>query len=159
MPSKRLRRGEKVLLPAGRITLTLDSTLRSVELADRMVRRFCLKVGCTEQQQSEISLAVRESVANAVLHGNACDAAKKVGLAVEVRDSQLVISVHDEGEGFDPASLPDPRDPMNLLRAGGRGVFLVNACMDQVTMRRRASSGMEVIMVKFLSKRAEEESQ
>jgi anti-sigma regulatory factor (Ser/Thr protein kinase) len=48
---------------------------------------------------------------------------------------------------------------MNLLRAGGRGVFLVNACMDQVTMRRAASSGMEVIMVKFLSKCAEEESQ
>jgi len=159
MPSKRPRRGEKVLLPAGSLTLTLDSTLRSVEVADRMVRRFCVKAGCTEQQQSEISLAVRESVANAVLHGNESDAAKKVGLAVEVRDSQLVISICDEGEGFDPALLPDPRDPMNLLRAGGRGVFLVNACMDQVTMRRLASSGMEVILVKFLSKRAEEESQ
>jgi len=147
------------MFPSDRLTLSLDSTLRSVELADRVVRRFCGRAGCTEQQQSEISLAVRESVANAVLHGNGCDAAKKVVLAVEVRDSRLVISVCDQGDGFDPASLPDPCDPLNLLRDRGRGVFLVNASMDEVTMRRLASSGMEVTMVKFLSKRAEEESQ
>lgn len=158
MASKRPRRGEKVLLPTERFALTLDSTLRSVELADRMVRRFCGKAGCTEQQQNEISLAVRESVANAVLHGNGCDAAKKVRLAVEVRDSRLVISVRDEGKGFDPATLPDPCDPLNLLLNRGRGVFLVNAFMDEVTMRL-GSPGMEVTMVKFLSKRAEEESQ
>ena len=147
------------MFPTARLALTLDSTLRSVELADRMVRRFCGKVGCTEQQRSEISLAVRESVANAVVHGNGYDAAKKVALAVEVQDSRLVISVCDQGDGFDPASLPDPCDPLNLLRDRGRGVFLVNASMDEVTMRRLASSGMEVTMVKFLSKRAEEESQ
>ena len=157
MASKRPRRGEKVLLPTARLALTLDSTLRSVELADRMVRRFCGKAGCSEQQQSEISLAVRESVANAVLHGNGCDAAKKVLLVVEVRDSRLAISVRDEGKGFDPATLPDPCDPLNLLRDRGRGVFLVNASMDEVTMRL-GSSGMEVTMVKFLSTRAEEES-
>ena len=153
MPSKRLRRGEKVMFPAERLELTLDSTLRTVDVAERLVRRFCKKTGCTEQQQNEFSLAVRESVANAVFHGNGCDAAKIVALAVELRDGGLVICVRDEGQGFDPDSLPDPCDPRNLLRERGRGVFLVNATMDEVTMRRRAASaGMEIIMVKYLSK-------
>lgn len=153
MPSKRLRRGEKVVFPAERLELSLDSTMRTVDVAERLVRRFCKKARCTEEQQNEISLAVRESVANAVFHGNGCDAAKKVALAVELRDGGLVICVRDEGKGFDPESLPDPRDPGNLMRERGRGVFLVNATMDEVTMRRRAaSSGMEVIMVKYLSK-------
>ena len=150
MESKRLRRGEKVLLPAERLALVLESTQRSVELADRIVRRFSLKAGCTEQQQSEISLAVREVVANAVFHGNAGDAGKKVSLAVEVREKGIVICVRDEGQGFDPDSLPDPRDPANLLLDHGRGVFLVNATMDEVTMRRMDSCGMEVTMVKYL---------
>ncbi|OFV94704.1 MAG: hypothetical protein A3H28_07455 [Acidobacteria bacterium RIFCSPLOWO2_02_FULL_61_28] len=152
MASKRPRRTEKVIFPAQRLELALESTLQSVDVAERLIRRFCKKTGCTEQQQNEIGLAVRESVANAVFHGNRCDAAKTVALAVELRDGGLVISVRDEGTGFDPSSLPDPCDPQNLLRDRGRGVFLVNATMDEVTMRRQDSSGMEVIMVKYLSK-------
>jgi serine/threonine-protein kinase RsbW len=150
MASKRLRGGERVMFPAERLALVLESTQRSVELADRIVRRFSLKAGCTEQQQNQISLAVREVVANAVFHGNAGDARKKVSLAAEVRERGIVISVRDEGPGFDPALLPDPCDPANLLLDHGRGVFLVNASMDEVTMRRLDSSGMEVTMIKYL---------
>ena len=149
MSSKRLRRGEKVLLPAERLALVLESTQRSVELADRIIRRFSVKAGCNEQQQSEISLAVREVVANAVFHGNEGSADKKVTLIIESRDKGIMICVQDEGPGFDPASLPDPRDPANLLLDHGRGVFLVNATMDEVKMRRRDSCGMEVTMIKY----------
>jgi len=138
------------MFPAERLALVLESTQRSVELADRIVRRFSMKAGCTEQQQNEISLAVREVVANAVFHGNAGDARKKVSLAAEVRERGIVICVRDEGPGFDPASLPNPCDPANLLLDHGRGVFLVNASMDQVTMRRLDSCGMEVTMIKYL---------
>jgi len=153
MPSKRLRRAGKLMFPAERLALTLDSTLRNVDLAERLIRRFCKKVGCNERQENEIGVAVRESVANAVLHGNGSDAAKKVVLAVELRNSHLAISVQDEGKGFDPDSLPDPIDPRNLLREGGRGFFLVKASMDEVALRL-ASSGLEITMVKYLSKTA-----
>ncbi len=139
------------MFPAERLALVLESTHRTVELADRILRRFSQKAGCTEQQQTEISLAVREVVANAVFHGNAGDATKKVSLAAEVRNGGIVICVRDEGEGFDPTSLPDPCDPANLLLDHGRGVFLVKTSMDEVTMRRMDSSGMEVTMVKYLS--------
>ena len=149
MSSKRLRRGEKVLLPAERLALVLESTQRSVELADRIIRRFSVKAGCSEQQQSEISLAVREVVANAVFHGNEGKVEKKVTLVVELRDKGIMICVQDEGPGFDPGALPDPRDPANLLLDHGRGVFLVNATMDEVKMRRMDSCGMEVTMIKY----------
>ena len=151
MAVKRPRRSSKARSPAERLELKLDSTLQSVDLAERLVRRFCKKVGCNEQQQNEIGLAVRETVANAVYHGNGCDARKKVSVAAERRKSGVVISVRDEGPGFDPESVPDPLDPANLLRASGRGVFLIRATMDEVKLRRLAARGMEITLVKHFS--------
>lgn len=151
MPSYRLCRVGKSKASGPRVELLLKSTLQSVGRAERLIRKFCQQTGCSPQQRDEIALAVRESVANAVLHGNCSDANKKVAVAAELRDFAVVISVKDEGPGFDLQALPDPRDPRNLLRETGRGVFLINACMDRVTLRRPASCGMEVTMVKYLS--------
>src|SRR3989338_9775926 len=135
MPSDRLRRAGESKAPATRLELLLKSTLPSVERAERLIRRFCREAGCSPQQRDEIGLAVRESVVNAVIHGNRCDARKKVILKAELKKFGLVISVQDEGEGFDPSTLPDPLSPENLLREPGRGVFLINSYMDKVTVR------------------------
>ncbi len=135
-----------------RLNLTLDSRVESADLAESLVVEFSEAAGCGERQCEEIGLAVRETVINAVLHGNRCDMNKKVLLTAEVRDSGLVISVKDEGEGFDPDCLADPLVPDNLLSESGRGFFLVKTCMDEVAVRRVASRGMELTMIKYLSK-------
>jgi len=152
MSSHRPLHGNNAKVPADRLDLILDGTLESVDIAEKRIVRFCQRVGYSERQRCEIGLAVRESVANAILHGNCCDPKKKVMLAAELRDAGVVISVKDEGKGFDPRSLPNPLDPRNLLRESGRGVYLVKALMDKVTIRRLASCGMQVTMVKYLSK-------
>ncbi|MBI3896472.1 MAG: ATP-binding protein [Acidobacteria bacterium] len=130
---------------------TLGSTLHSVDVAERLVRMLCEHVGYTERQCEEIALAVRETVANAVLHGNCCDAAKRVTLATELNDTSVVISVRDEGKGFDPSLVPDPLDPRNLLQESGRGIFLIKALMDEVSLQC-AAGGTEVTMIKYRSK-------
>ena len=104
-----------------------------------------------ERILEDVSLAVRESVANAIVHGNRCDMSKKVILEAELTDDGLIICVKDEGEGFDPDSLPDPLLPDNLLQESGRGLFLVKTCMDDVIMRRAETCGMEVTLVKYVS--------
>lgn len=136
---------------AGRREFILGSTLHSVDVAERLVRILCERAGYTEQQCEEITLAVRETVANAVLHGNCCDATKRVTLAAELKDSEVVISVRDEGKGFDPALVGDPLDPRNLFRESGRGIFMIKALMDEVTLQY-AAGGTEVTMVKYRSK-------
>jgi serine/threonine-protein kinase RsbW len=64
--------------------------------------------------------------------------------------TELVISVRDQGRGFDPGSLADPLAPENLLKSNGRGIFFMRSFMDDVQLSRMPGGGMEVRMVKAL---------
>lgn len=89
-----------------------------------------------------------EAVTNAVEHGNQSDPSKTVDLWVEVSDDAIRVHVRDYGGGFDPSDLPDPRMRENLLREGGRGVFLMRALVDHVEFVQR-QPGTEVIITLY----------
>jgi len=92
-----------------------------------------------------ISLAVREALANAIIHGNDCDPAKPVFISVAVNESSdLLIIIRDSGSGFDPSGVPDPTVGDSLLASHGRGIFLMQMLMDRVDFR--FGQGTEVIM-------------
>lgn len=137
--------------------MVLQSRLESADLAEMLLAQFSDQAGCTEQQLNEIALAVRECVVNAVIHGNRQRLRKKVYVQAELSRSGVEISIRDEGKGFDPRAVPDPRRPENLLRETGRGLLLMQSLMDRVSIRRVPSRGMEVRMVKLLTKTSEEE--
>jgi len=93
-----------------------------------------------------VELAVQEAIANAVRHGCQGDRTKHVQCCVNVKASgEIVIVVRDPGTGFDPAKVPNPLGAENLFKPSGRGVFLINGLMDQVTY---ADGGREVHMRK-----------
>ena len=69
-----------------RVALTLESSLQSADLAESVLREFAGEAGYGEPQQEQIGIAVRESVVNAVLHGNRCDTNKKVALTAELHE-------------------------------------------------------------------------
>lgn len=98
-----------------------------------------------------ISLSVRESVTNAILHGNKRDVAKRVGLSFMMDEGRLQIAVTDEGNGFDESQLPDPLEPANLLKPSGRGIFYVRSFMDEVRYRALPEGGWQMIMEKRLN--------
>jgi serine/threonine-protein kinase RsbW len=135
-----------------RLQLTLKSSMESVGQAEAAVVEFARKIGYSEPHLEQIGLAVIEAVANAILHGNRCDVKKKVRVKAAQGEKGLVISVQDEGEGFDADALLDPLSPDTILKDCGRGVFLVRACMDEVAVRRKAPRGTEVKMIKHTSK-------
>jgi len=98
-----------------------------------------------------VGVAVRESVINAIKHGNGGDESKRVHVEFAPLDASgpgIAIRVRDEGRGFDPAVLPDPLAPENILKTSGRGIFLIRSFMDEVTMQPAPDGGMEVVMVK-----------
>jgi serine/threonine-protein kinase RsbW len=101
-----------------------------------------------------IGVAVRESVINAIKHGNREDRQKHVTveflLAPRARPEEFVVQVFDEGEGFDPDEVANPLDPENVLKSSGRGIFFMRNFMDDVTIARRPEGGMAVRMSKKL---------
>lgn len=129
----------------------MESTLDSVDQAEELALKFASAAGFSEDDQLKIGMAVREAMVNAVYHGNKYDRAKKAGLTLELEGRSLVITVTDEGPGFDLAAVPDPLAEENLLRHSGRGVFLMRSFMDEVRMRRMTPAGTEMRMIKSLS--------
>jgi serine/threonine-protein kinase RsbW len=126
----------------------LDSTLDSVDQAETMVMQAAGKLGFEEEEQQQIGMAVRECMVNAVVHGNRYNKKKHVHLEIGTSPKQIQVTIGDEGEGFDIASLPDPTAPENLLRQSGRGLLLIRAFMDHFDLHPRAGGGTEVVLVK-----------
>jgi serine/threonine-protein kinase RsbW len=139
-------------LRGGSVTIErlLDSTLESVDRAEELTLEEAEKAGISEDDLHKIAMAVRESMVNAVVHGNRYNAHKKVHLSVSKGPHEFVVKIADEGEGFDYKGLPDPLADENLLRHSGRGIFLIKAFMDDFKVRRLDPAGTEVTLVKYL---------
>lgn len=131
---------------------TLDSTLASVDKAEALVTGEAHQAGFDEEEAAQIGMAVRECMVNAVVHGNRYSNKKKVHFEIERSTESLTIVIGDEGEGFDPSSLPDPLAPENLLRQSGRGILLIRAFMDVFDLHPRPGGGTEVRLVKNVAK-------
>jgi len=129
---------------------SLDSTLESVDSAEELATNMAERAGLEDEDLMKIGMAVRESMVNAVVHGNRYNANKKVRFSVAHTTDRFTIRIADEGEGFDVESLPDPLAPENLLRTSGRGIFLIRSFMDEFDIRRGDTGGMEVTLVKYL---------
>jgi serine/threonine-protein kinase RsbW len=134
---------------AGRITYTLESSLDSVNRIEQMAEEMAKKAGIDEDDLFKITMAVREAAVNAVLHGNSYDPQKHVTASFENTGADLIISISDQGVGLDPATLPDPLAPENLLRGSGRGIFLIRSFMDEVHFKL-LNPGTELTLVKHL---------
>jgi len=110
------------------------------------------EVGFDEDSVHWVGVAVRECVINAIKHGNKNDASKRVFVEFETvfndGANELGIRIRDQGQGFDPEALANPLDPENLLKASGRGIFLIRNFMDEVELQRAPQGGMEVRMTK-----------
>ena len=132
-----------------RVSYTLDSTLDTVNSAEATASEMATKAGFDEEDVMKIAMAVREAAVNAVLHGNKYDPAKKVRLAFEHGNKDLVITISDEGTGLNEASLPDPLAPENLMKTSGRGIFLIRSFMDEVRFRR-LEPGTELTLIKHV---------
>src|SRR5262252_9850732 len=105
---------------AGTVEQFLDSTLESVDSAESLVIEVAQKAGFPEEDLHKIGMAVRESMVNAVVHGNQYSAHKKVHVSVSKAADRLTVTIVDQGKGFDLDEVPDPLANQNLLRFSGR---------------------------------------
>jgi len=128
--------------------LVLPSHIEAVADAAAAATDFVKSCGLGEQAAFGIDMAVREAVTNAMVHGNQEDETKSVEVIFNCLGNALEIEIRDQGEGFDPADVPDPTEPGNILKTSGRGIFLIRSFMDEVEWFARPDGGTTVRMVK-----------
>ncbi len=126
--------------------LEVESDPNNLITVEEFVNYFAKDIGLNDDQLSALLLAVTEATTNAMIHANKCDATKLVSIWAHVEDSKLIVKIKDEGKGFDPARIPNPTDPENLLKDSGRGVYLMRVYMDEVK-HNVTESGTETILV------------
>lgn len=123
------------------LVLELPNDIRTIENAVAYVMSRC---SCCEATARRLHLNFRvgltEALSNAMLYGNRQDPEKRVRVEVLVGQAAITARVTDEGVGFDPTSIPDPRTPQNLCRDGGRGLFLMRQLLDEVEYNEAGNS-------------------
>jgi len=138
--------------PSGQVVhLEFTSAFEMLDFVQVVCDHLGRSVGLDDDARHWVSVAIRESVINAIKHGNRNDATKHVFVDLETPsqgEPGLMIRVRDEGEGFDPEEIADPLATENLLKANGRGIFLIRSFMDSVQLRRAPEGGMEIRMTK-----------
>jgi serine/threonine-protein kinase RsbW len=134
------------------VRLDFRSTFDVLDIAQVISDHLARMVGLDEDAQHWVSVAVRESIINAVKHGNCHDTTKRVFVEFTPLESPdppgVAIRVRDEGCGFDPSTLSNPLAEENLLKSSGRGIFLIRCFMDEMILRPAPEGGMEMVMVK-----------
>lgn len=111
-----------------------------------VVEKFCRqlldqtrKCGFGEDDLFGIHLALEEAATNAVKHGNADDPARKVSFEYLITPTIFDITIADQGSGFKPDKVPDPRQGENIYKMGGRGLLLMKTYMDIVEYNERGN--------------------
>jgi len=112
---------------------TAHSLIEEVLEAVR-ARQWC------EKDLFALELILEEALTNAVKHGNNSDPSKHVRFVCRLTPVTLFVRVEDEGRGFDPHALPDPREPENQLVASGRGVLLIRHLATRVNWNERGNA-------------------
>lgn len=134
------------------VHLEVHSTIEALDLVQVITEHIARRLGFDEESLHWTTMAVRESVVNAIAHGNGSDPSKIVFIDYSAtpddNPSDFIVCVRDQGSGFDPEAVKDPLTPENMLSTSGRGVFLIRQFMDDVSIRRAPQGGMEVRMSK-----------
>lgn len=144
--------------PTGQLQfhLAIGSRFENVEVVQIVLNDSLERMGVEADARHWIDLAVREAVANAIKHGNRGDPGKRVEVCMCRDGGDVVVQVEDQGVGFDPRRVNDPRAPENLLRPDGRGIFYIEKFMDGVEWGRRPDGGTVVTLRKRVGAEAAE---
>ena len=130
------------------VRLDIASRLDMLDMVQTVLSHLAGVVGFDEESVHYMTVALRESVVNAIRHGNRADERRRVNIEFVVGERSLEVRVQDEGAGFDPNTVPDPLAEANLLKPDGRGIFFMRSFMDAVEYSFPPGGGTMVRMVK-----------
>lgn len=131
---------------AVRLDKKIPGKVDAIEPVIEEVMKFVAEMKCADGNEFQIELALREALANAILHGCQCDPEKEVQMVIGCEEDRgVLVIVRDPGPGFEPESIPSPIAGKNIYSNHGRGIYLINQMMDEVSFQ---NGGTEIRMVK-----------
>ena len=128
--------------------ISFNSSFDFMDTSHELVEQVLQLANFSEDDIYWLTIAAREAIANAIKHGNKLDPAKKVHVDLSLLDNSFVMQVRDEGEGFNLGAIPDPRDPENLMKDQGRGIYYIRTFMDEVKYDMKPGEGTTLTMIK-----------
>jgi serine/threonine-protein kinase RsbW len=130
------------------VRLEIASRLEMLDMVQTVLHHLSVLVGFQEDDLHFMTVAVRESVVNAIKHGNKLDESKRVELSFVLHPDVLEVEVSDEGRGFDPEGVANCTADENILKVDGRGIFFMRSFMDSVSYSFPKRGGTTVRMTK-----------
>jgi len=126
--------------------MIIPSDLAAAKVSEQRILGEIEQHNYSEVSRFAVKLALEEAITNAIKHGNRNDPTKHITIRFRVTPEETVIWLTDEGNGFDPTSVPDPTLDENLSKPNGRGIMLMRAYMDEVSF---GQAGRQVRLVKL----------
>lgn len=120
--------------------LKIESRMSNLKIIENAVDEMTGAIGINQDNYGKILVATLEAVNNAIKHGNKDNPQKLVDVEIEYTKDEINITVSDEGEGFNPAKIPDPTLPENIEELSGRGVFLMKKLSDSIKFNEKGNS-------------------
>ena len=114
------------------IKISIPSLIENIQIIESFIDNAKEEFEINDDMYGNIMISVTECISNAIVHGNQSDSSKLVHLELQMEPGLLRCSIEDEGNGFDFNQLPDPTDPENIEKVGGRGIFLMKHLSDEV---------------------------
>ncbi len=143
-PKKRKKVYRKIVFE-----MVCHSNPKEIGCIEKFLLQVNKKLNMDDGTMYRLLVSCTEAVNNAMIHGNRSDPNKTVTIRCIAEKQFLTIRVKDEGKGFDPESLQDPREEKNLMKESGRGVFLIRSLMDSITVKRLKSGSVVEMKVKL----------
>lgn len=114
------------------IKISIPSLIENIQVIESFIDNAKEDFEINDDMYGNIMISVTECISNAIIHGNHSNADKMVHLELQMQQGLLKCSIEDEGSGFDYSNLPDPTEPENIEKLGGRGIFLMRNLSDDV---------------------------
>lgn len=133
------------------ISIKLNSRVDLANLVHAACDEVCRLAHLDEDSALNLGIALREATLNAMKHGNKLEEDKEVEVTFELKKDRLEVTIRDQGAGFDHSCGTDPREPENLTKFNGRGLFLMEKLTDGVDFHSSRGKGTTVRLLKKLS--------
>jgi len=126
--------------------INISSDPNNLITIEEFVNYVGMEASLNEEKRSNLLLCVSEAVTNAIVHANKQDPGKIVDVKAVLNEKYLTFYIKDQGVGFNPAEVPDPTAPENLMKDHGRGLFLMKMYLHELRYNI-TPTGTETILV------------
>lgn len=115
------------------------SKIGNLRIIENAIDNITAETGINQDNYGKILIGTLEAVNNAIIHGNKSDESKFVSVDIKMGDSNLEVTIADEGKGFKPSEVPDPTRPENIEALNGRGIFLMSRLADDIKFNKKGN--------------------